>query len=49
VGGTVGERTVPIEGSSFTVRLEPGCGSRMVLKMTRYVNQPTLIFPWDRN
>ena len=42
-------RTIPIDASFFTVRLEPGCGSRMVLKMKRYVNQPTLIFPWDRN
>jgi len=41
-------RSVPVEGSTFTVRLEPGCGARLVLGMLRYVNRPTLVFPWDR-
>jgi hypothetical protein len=30
------------------VRLEPGCGTRLEFRMSRYVNQPTLIHPWDR-
>jgi len=37
-----------VDDSSFTVRLEPGCGARLVLKMQRYTNPPTLTFPWDR-
>ncbi len=57
-GGGYGEhqiRTVamggpprPVGASSFTVRLEPGAGARLVLSMERYVNPPTLAFPWDR-
>jgi hypothetical protein len=30
----------------FAVRLEPGCGTRLTLAMTRYANRPTLAFPW---
>jgi len=35
-----------IAGPSFSVRLEPGCGSRLVLTAKRYVNLPTLAFPF---
>jgi hypothetical protein len=49
VSGVLGGKAVPLNGSSFTVRLEPGCGTRMVLKMKRFVNQPSLVFPWDRS
>ena len=37
-----------VGGRDFTLRLEPGCGARMTLAMTRYVNRPTLAFPWNR-
>jgi hypothetical protein len=37
---TIGER-------SFTVRLAPGAGGRLAIKMKRYANQPTLAQPWD--
>ncbi|USU04053.1 hypothetical protein NF699_13450 [Sphingomonadaceae bacterium OTU29LAMAA1] len=37
-----------VGGRDFTVRLEPGCGARMTLAMTRYANRPMLAFPWDR-
>lgn len=37
-----------VGGRDFTLRLEPGCGNRMVLAMSRYANRPTLAFPWDR-
>lgn len=37
-----------IMGTSFQVRLGPGCGTRMVIKMKRYENQPTFAFPWNR-
>ncbi|MBI4551341.1 MAG: hypothetical protein HY710_03685 [Candidatus Latescibacteria bacterium] len=39
---------VPVDGASFTVRLAPGAGSRLVLRMKRYANQPTFEFPWER-
>jgi hypothetical protein len=45
---TVGEQTTTIGAPVMTVRLEPGAGSRIQFKMTRYKNQPTLAFPWDR-
>jgi hypothetical protein len=43
-----GERTLPVDGSSFTVRLAPGAGGRLELGMKRFSNPPTLRFPWDR-
>ena len=45
---TNGGSKVRIDDSSFSVRLAPGSGSRLTLKMKRYVNQPTMTFPWDR-
>ena len=41
-------RTTAIDAQHFSVRLGPGCGSQLTLKMKRYVNQPTMTFPWDR-
>jgi hypothetical protein len=43
-----GKQVIPINQSSFTVRLLPGTGSRMTLSMRRYANQASLLFPWDR-
>jgi len=34
--------------SHFTVRLANGAGARLRIAMRRYVNQPSLAFPWDR-
>ncbi|MCI0462548.1 MAG: hypothetical protein L0Z62_36830 [Gemmataceae bacterium] len=48
VSATVGGQSVPVNASTCTVRLEPGCGGRLELLMRRHVNQPTLTFPWDR-
>ena len=31
-----------------TVRLEPGCGARLIFSMDRYANPPTLAQPWNR-
>jgi hypothetical protein len=39
-------KTTAIDGPHLSARLEPGCGSRLVLKMRRFVNQPTLAMPW---
>jgi hypothetical protein len=44
-----GDRKATIKGVSFAVRLAPGAGTRLTLSMRRYVNQPTLAFPWDRD
>ena len=45
-GVTVDGHTTPVNRSSFSVRLAPGCGARLVVKADRYVNQPTFAFPW---
>ena len=44
---TLNGKTIPIDGSSVRLRLEPGCGSRLVFSMRRYANQPRLAMPWD--
>jgi hypothetical protein len=36
-----------VNGTWCTVALKPGCGGRITLKMKRYANQPTMLFPWD--
>jgi hypothetical protein len=41
-------REMAVGGRDFTIRLDPGCGARLRLAMRRYVNRPTLAFPWDR-
>ena len=45
----VDDRVLPLDQPFFTVRLAPGSGERMVIKMKRYANQPTFVFPWDRD
>jgi hypothetical protein len=37
-----------VNGPLVTVRLGPGCGTRLEIRMERYHNQPTLAQPWDR-
>jgi hypothetical protein len=39
-------QTVQIEAPTFSLRIAPGCGSTLTLKMARYSNPPTLAFPW---
>lgn len=43
-----GEKETPVAAPFLTVRLEPGAGSRIEFKMSRYKNPPTVAFPWDR-
>ncbi len=45
VSAVIGERRLPIGRSWMELRLEPGCGSRIVLELRRHVNQPTLALP----
>ena len=42
-----GERTLQVSGRSFEVRMAPGAGARLTVKMKRFANKPTLNFPWD--
>jgi hypothetical protein len=40
-------RTIAVDRPSFTVRLAPGAGGRLTMQTRRYVNTPTMQFPWD--
>ena len=42
-------KTAPLNAREFPVRLGPGAGAKLTLKMRRFVNQPTVAFPWDRD
>lgn len=42
-----GQRSQVVGGSSFDVRLGPGCGVRLDLAMQRYAASPSLKFPWN--
>ena len=44
---SLADRQHELRAPSFTVRLAPGSGGRLEMTMKRYVNQPTLAFPWD--
>jgi hypothetical protein len=56
-GGAYGEHQIlsvadggaarPVNARAFTVRLAPGTGARLQLRMRRYANPPTLDFPWS--
>jgi hypothetical protein len=37
-----------LNARDLTVRLAPGAGAKLTLKLRRYVNPPTVAFPWDR-
>jgi hypothetical protein len=45
---TIDGKAQPVQGSTLTVTLAPSSGARLVLGMNRYVNPPTLKFPWAR-
>ncbi len=42
-----GAETTPVEGTSFPVRLAPGAGAKLTIRMKRFANDPTLSFPWE--
>ena len=39
--------SIDVEDSSFRVNLNPGCGSTISIKMSRYKNLPSFSMPWD--
>lgn len=41
-------QTLPLNARDVAVRLEPGAGGKLVFKLRRFVNQPTVAFPWER-
>ena len=42
-----GGQSVPVNAPYFLVRLLPGAGEQLRVRVRRYANQPTLAFPWD--
>ena len=47
--GTAQKLDAPAGTRDVTVRLAPGAGATLTFAMRRYVNQPTVTFPWDRS
>lgn len=43
---TLGGKAQAVNGRHVTLRLAPGAGAKLVLKMQRYANAPRLDFPW---
>ncbi len=48
VSVTVGGKTTTIDAPYFEVRIAPATAEKLTVTMKRYVNDPTLAFPWDR-
>jgi hypothetical protein len=44
----VGGRTTGLNARHFTARLAPGAGATLTLATRRYVNQPSVAFPFER-
>lgn len=42
-----GKRT-QLNANHVTVKLPPGCGTRLQFTVKRYANPPTMAFPWDQ-
>ena len=42
-----GKETSQVDAGSFPVRLAPGAGAKLTIKMKRFANDPTLSFPWE--
>ncbi len=45
---SVGNKRTKVNNSFINVKLSPGSGARLKLKMKRYQNQPVMQFPWNR-
>ncbi|MCH2373318.1 MAG: hypothetical protein MK538_03990, partial [Planctomycetes bacterium] len=45
---TVGGETMAVNSPCINVRLLPGAGTELKLKLRRFAHQPTTTFPWDR-
>jgi hypothetical protein len=47
VSVTDGKTTQMVNARAFPVRLAPGAGTKLTIKMKRFANDPTLAFPWE--
>jgi len=48
VAVTENQNQTLINDPYFTITLAPGAGTTLEIEMDRYVNQPTMHFPWER-
>lgn len=48
LSASVGGKTINVNGPAVKVRLAPGAGDRLELRVKRYANEPTLRQPWDQ-
>ena len=42
-----GKDSMKVDDASFPLRLAPGAGAKLTIKMKRFSNEPTLSFPWE--
>jgi hypothetical protein len=42
-----GKATMEVNAPNFPVRLAPGAGAKLTIRMKRFSNDPTLSFPWE--
>jgi hypothetical protein len=42
-----GKTTMEVDAPNFPVRLAPGAGAKLTIRMKRFSNDPTLSFPWE--
>jgi hypothetical protein len=42
-----GKTTTPVNAPTFNLRLAPGAGAKLTIRMKRHANDPTLGFPWE--
>src|SRR5438105_10483630 len=42
-----GKTTMEVNAPNFPVRLAPGAGAKLTIRMKRFSNDPTLSFPWE--
>jgi hypothetical protein len=42
-----GKATANIDAASFPLRLAPGAGAKLTIRMKRFANDPSLSFPWE--
>lgn len=47
LSAVAGGRETPVNARALRVRLAPGAGETLTLRMRRYANAPRLAFPWD--
>jgi hypothetical protein len=44
---SLGSQTLNVNSRAFRVNLAAGAGARLMIRMKRFANQPTLHFPWE--